>query len=231
VFDKLKKQIRMQIKKFLAPRDAEKRFVNPYAMSEPTTPKMIVPPKFKDGKFILEKKKGDQNTFIKSFIKDTEEKSDVEEEPSKKKKKEPGFSKACIDVVISDIELISGEARRKEKIAKTDAEAYDHFKKMIGKKPPEKAFVREPVTEPIITEPMVIKANPVEAEIVEPVEPGQAETILDATIAEISEIEKPVADVKPIAAKNARVTPAMIYEQSMIMMKRGLHGNSWENKR
>lgn len=145
--------------KVFPPREAEKRFVNPYAMTDAVTPKYNVQPKFKDGRFILD---GKENPFSARYSK-PEKKPDEKPVP---KKKEPGFSKACLDVILSDIEYISGETRRKARKIVTEEEAQKHLTELILKE--QKPFVREPTIQPVIDNPIVVKPPALEPNVITP---------------------------------------------------------------
>lgn len=146
--------------KLMSPRTPQTKFINPYAMSDPVTPQYYVQPKFRDGRFILEKESP-------MSVEKKEEPPPAKEE----KKKEPGFSRAVITVVMSDIEFISGDARRRAKRQVTDKEAYDHFREMVQKNPKlVEEFVRAPTVEPFIEKEIVISPPPLEPEVLPPIE-------------------------------------------------------------
>jgi len=112
VFNRSRIKLKMWFKNLFSPRKAQPRFINPYAMSEPTTPKQYVRPEFKDGRFILKKE-------------EEQEKEEQKEKPPKKP--DGGIIKAITEVVIEDLEGLSGEAKRKAKKAAEDKEKYESF--------------------------------------------------------------------------------------------------------
>jgi hypothetical protein len=127
VFSRLKLGIKSLLKKWFSPRDAQPKFINPYAMTDATTHQYYVQPKFKNGKFILEKEEPPQRA---PQGKDTKRESvpDV-------KRPKGSFTKSLVEVVISDIEGIAGETKKKTEKSIQNKEQYEHFLELVeGKK-------------------------------------------------------------------------------------------------
>jgi hypothetical protein len=108
-------------------RNPETKFINPYAMSEPTTPQYHVKPEFKDGRFILKKEEmmHDKKEQMES------EALDSGAGTSKDKpviKKEPGILKFVSDVVAADMKSLSREERRKAKEAAREEQEFKDYK-------------------------------------------------------------------------------------------------------
>jgi hypothetical protein len=119
LFNRLRIGIKTLSKKLFSPRDAQPKFINPYAMTEATTHQYYVQPKFKNGKFILEKEEPQRGT---PQGKDTKRESVPEA-----KKSTNGFTRSLVEVVISDIEGIAGEQKKKTEKSIQDKARYDHF--------------------------------------------------------------------------------------------------------
>jgi len=125
MFNKLRIKLKTMLKG--TQRNPETKFINPYAMSEPTTPQYRVKPEFKDGRFILKKEELMHEKKEKSEL----ESSDVNADTSKNKpvvKKEPGFLKFLSDVVAADLKSLSREERRKAKELQREEKAFKDFK-------------------------------------------------------------------------------------------------------
>jgi hypothetical protein len=103
--------MRIKLKMLLKgnPRKPQTKFVNPYAMSDPTTDQYRVKSEFRDGRFILKERK-----------EESQMKQDISEVAApvaaqQKKNTEPGFSSFLSEVVIGDLEKIANVSRRKAK--------------------------------------------------------------------------------------------------------------------
>jgi hypothetical protein len=119
VLNKLRIQLRAAVKKFFTPREAQPKFINPYAMTEATTPQFYVQPKFKNGKFILEKEESKRGT--------PQGENSKKESIRSEKGSDKGITKSLIEVVIEDIEGIAGETKKRSKQQAVDKDAYNHF--------------------------------------------------------------------------------------------------------
>jgi hypothetical protein len=126
VFNRLRIGIKSLSKKLFSPRDAQPKFINPYAMTEATTHQYYVQPKFINGKFILEKEEPSQRTSQGADTK--------KESIRSHKRSDNGFAKSLVEVVISDIEGIAGERKKKTEKSMQDKERYDHFLELAGGK-------------------------------------------------------------------------------------------------
>jgi hypothetical protein len=162
-FNNLRIKFNMLMKKMLSPRKAQTKFVNPYAMSEATTPQYRVKPEFRDGRFVLKK---EESMF------ETKKKEDGNDEgvtastpPAPVKVKEPGLLKYFVDVVITDVEKISGETKRKQrsKVAKEQSSIVEKFIKTTKRRKAEPLLKQE---EAIVNVPPAF-----ELELIEPVKP------------------------------------------------------------
>ena len=127
MLDKFRIRLKTLIKGTSRSRSPETKFINPYAMSEPTTPQYNVKPEFKDGRFILkkeelmhEKKEKMESKEIELGMNSVADKLPV--------KKEPGFLKSISEVVASDMKSLSREERRKAKEAAQEEKEFKEYK-------------------------------------------------------------------------------------------------------
>ena len=107
-------------------RNPETKFINPYAMSETTTPQYDVKPEFKNGRFILKKKETMQEEKQKVDSQKNGEGVAVTDTPDVKK--EPGFTRHIVDVMFEDIKKLSREERRKAKLLEQEEKEFKDFK-------------------------------------------------------------------------------------------------------
>jgi hypothetical protein len=114
-------------KKMLSRKKPEQQFINPYTMSEPVTPRYYDKPQFKDGKLIFEKEK----PVARQLPEETKE------IPVARIRKKAGLIKSLAEVVISDMESLSGitekRERESEKRRENDAK-YQQFLELSGGK-------------------------------------------------------------------------------------------------
>jgi|WetSurMetagenome_2_1015567.scaffolds.fasta_scaffold01641_5 hypothetical protein len=121
MFNNLKIRLKVFTKKLFSKKEQKPQFINPYGMTDPTSsrPSGLT---FKDGKIVLPNQK--QSPLVQDAKK--------EAEPVKKKKERPDSSvvKSILEVIISDLEDVSGETERRRKRAekeRIDKDAYAQF--------------------------------------------------------------------------------------------------------
>jgi hypothetical protein len=105
--------------KMFKKKEPQPRFVNPYGMTDPTSPRPK--PTFKDGKLVIQP--------LAPEVQKAKEEPKVEQK-KKKERPESHVVKTMFELLIEDIEYISGETERKKKRAEKERlnkEAYERF--------------------------------------------------------------------------------------------------------
>jgi hypothetical protein len=131
MFNNLKIRIKTITTKLFSKKEQKPGFVNPYGMTNTTT--SAARPVFKDGKIVFPQRGGKQ-------IQQNGMQTEIKKEPESKKKKErPDSSvvKSILEVIIADLEDVSGETERRRKRAekeRIDKDTYQHFLELARSK-------------------------------------------------------------------------------------------------